>query len=97
MTIHVARDGQEIGEYTSQVFNSLMDSGRLLPTDHFWVEGMDDWKPLAVAKSYFGHREKCRHCGGKMSEQRTVPAGPHAGQLQSICFKCGHTEYHASA
>lgn len=95
MTVHVARDGQEIGQYSQPVFNSLIESGRLLPTDCFWVEGMDNWKPLSLARSYFGHREKCRHCGGKMAEQKPVMSGLHQGQMQSICFKCGHTEYHA--
>jgi hypothetical protein len=55
---------------------------------------MDGWKPLSVAKSYFGHREKCRHCGGKMSEQKPVMEGPHHGQMRSICLKCGHAEFH---
>ena len=95
MTVHVCRDGQEIGQYTQPVFNNLIDTGRLFPTDHFWVEGMDGWKPLSFAKSYFGHREKCRHCSGKMTEQRPVTEGPHRGGRKSICLKCGHTEYHA--
>lgn len=95
MAIHVARNGQEIGRYTQQTFNELMDSGRLLPTDRFRMDGTNDWKPLSVAKSYFGHHEKCRHCGGKMTEQKPVDSGPRLGQTKSICLKCGHTEYHA--
>ena len=95
MTVHVSRDGQEIGQYTQLDFNSLMQTGRPLPTDHFWVAGMDGWKSVSrIAKSYFGHREKCRHCGGKMTDQKQVTSGPRMGQMKSICLKCGHTEYH---
>jgi hypothetical protein len=94
MTVHVSRNGQEIGQYTQHDFNSLMQTGRLLPTDHFWVEGMDAWKSVSIAKSYFGQREKCRHCAGKMTEQKPVTSGPRMGQMKSICLKCGHTEYH---
>jgi hypothetical protein len=94
MTVHVSRGGREIGQYPQQVFNNMIDTGRLLPSDHFWVEGMTEWKSLSVARSYFGHREKCRHCGGKMTEQKTVIEGAHQGKMKSICLKCGHTEYH---
>ncbi len=94
MTVHVARNGQEIGEYTTQVFNNMVQAGQLLSTDHFWVEGMDSWKPLSLAKSYFGQREKCRHCGGRMTDQKPVTTGSHAGQAKAICLKCGHAEYH---
>src|SRR4051812_771445 len=97
MMVHVHRNGKEIGPYNQHDFNQLMDAGRLLPTDQFWVEGMPEWKPLSVARSFFSHREKCRHCGGKMTEQRSVVTGPRQGQMKSICLKCGHTEYHAGA
>src|SRR5689334_15008070 len=96
MVIHVARDGREIGQYNQHTFNDLLDRGRLLSTDRFRIEGNAEWMAISVARSYFGHREKCRHCGGKMTEQRHLAtAGPHQGETKSICLKCGHTEYHA--
>src|SRR5207253_2258038 len=94
MTIHVCRNGQEIGQYTRQVFDRLIDQGRLFPADHFWVEGMPEWKPISVAKMYFGHHEKCRHCGGKMTDQKPAPSGPRKGEMHSICLKCGPAEFH---
>jgi hypothetical protein len=95
MLIHVARDGSEIGQYNQQALNDLIDRGRLLPTDRFRMDGKAESMPLSVARSYFGHREKCRHCGGEMTEQRQLAiSGPHQGQMKSICLKCGHTEYH---
>ena len=97
MIVHVSRNGQEIGPFSQHDFTQMIDAGRLLPSDHFWVEGMPDWKPLSVARSFFAHREKCRHCGGKMTEQKRIDAGPRQGQMKSICLKCGHTEYHPGA
>ena len=63
MTVHVCRDGHEMGQYTTQVFNNLVENGQLFPTDHFWVDGMSDWKPRTLAKSYFGHRESAVTAG----------------------------------
>ena len=94
MTVHVSRDGQEIGRYTQLDFNSLMQTGKLLPTDHFWVAGMDGWKSVSIAKWYLRPPRECRHCGGKMTDQKQVTSGPRMGQMKSICLKCGHTEYH---
>jgi len=94
MMVHVSRNGQKIGPFTQHDFNQMMDTGRLSPGDQFWMEGMSDWKPVSVARSLFVHREKCRHCGGKMTEQKPVTSGPQQGKMKSICLKCGHTEYH---
>lgn len=39
---------------------------------------------------------QCRHCGGRMTEPKPVPAGLRAGQTRRICLKCGHTEYYGA-
>lgn len=97
MIIYVCRNGVEIGQYTRQDFEYLLSRDRLFHTDHFWSEGMEEWKPLSAAKSYLCQREKCRHCGAKMSEQKPVTSGARVGQMKCSCRKCGHTEYHAAA
>ena len=94
MIIHVCRNGVEIGQYTRQDFEYLLSHDRLFPTDYFWSDGMDEWKPLSAAKGYFCPCEKCRHCGAKMSEPKPVTSGARAGQVKTICRKCGHAEYH---
>jgi ribosomal protein L40E len=97
MIIYVCRNGVEIGQYTRQDFEYLLSQDRLFPTDHFWSEGMDEWKLLTAAKGYFCQSEKCRHCGAKMSEPKPVTSGARIGQVKTICRKCGHAEYHPVA
>lgn len=97
MIIYVCRNGVEIGQYTRQDFEYLLARDRLFPTDHFWADGMDEWKLLSAAKGYFCQCEKCRHCGAKMSEPKPVTVGARIGQVKTICRKCGHAEFHPVA
>ena len=46
MQISIARDGHEIGAWTEQEIRRLYRDGQLLPTDHYWREGMSQWEPL---------------------------------------------------
>jgi hypothetical protein len=46
-TIHVARDGANIGTFSSEEVREGLRTGRFLPTDMAWQEGMPDWRPLA--------------------------------------------------
>ena len=39
------------------------------------------------------HREKCKHCGGQVSEPKPVNTGPRKGLDQVICTQCGHIDY----
>ena len=55
MRFYVARAGAEIGEYESAEFEEKIRAGEILPTDHFWAEGMAGWLLI----SQFG-REKNR-------------------------------------
>jgi endonuclease/exonuclease/phosphatase family metal-dependent hydrolase len=43
MIVSIARDGQEIGQYPEESVPQLLAAGEVLPTDHFWHEGMDQW------------------------------------------------------
>ncbi len=45
-SVHVARDGQEIGQFAVQELSGLITSGKLMETDFFWRPGMTAWKPL---------------------------------------------------
>jgi hypothetical protein len=44
--VHIARSGQEIGQFTVQEIPSLITSGQLMETDFFWRPGMTAWKPV---------------------------------------------------
>ena len=51
MTYHVARDGEILGEFSQEAFRSLCTSGQILPTDHYWSEGMTEWKTVDEYRS----------------------------------------------
>lgn len=45
--IHLARDGAKIGEFSRDEVREGLRTGRFLPTDMAWEEGMPDWSPLS--------------------------------------------------
>jgi hypothetical protein len=45
--IHVARDGANIGSFSREEVREGLRTGRFLPTDMAWEEGMPDWRPLS--------------------------------------------------
>lgn len=48
MQIHVARNGQEVGQYSIEEINRKLTDGTLLPTDLAWYEGAANWGPLSA-------------------------------------------------
>jgi hypothetical protein len=46
-TIHVARDGTNIGTFSIEEVREGLRTGRFLPTDMAWEAGMPDWRPLS--------------------------------------------------
>ena len=47
MIFFVTRDGKQIDEYEKPEFHSKLLAGEILTTDHYWVEGMTDWRPIS--------------------------------------------------
>ena len=47
MNVRIARDGVEIGECDWEDLEQLVNEGQVLTTDHYWYEGMPDWRLLA--------------------------------------------------
>jgi len=45
----IARDGQELGAWPFDVVFALIRCNSLVPTDTFWIEGMDEWRTLSEA------------------------------------------------
>jgi hypothetical protein len=45
--IHVARGGANVGSFPLEEIQEGLRTGRFLPTDLAWEEGMPDWRPLA--------------------------------------------------
>jgi hypothetical protein len=42
----LARDGQQLGQFSEEEIRSGLFEGRYVATDAVWTEGMDDWRPL---------------------------------------------------
>lgn len=43
VNVFIARDGSVIGEYPHTEITAMVRAGQLLPDDHYWHEGMEDW------------------------------------------------------
>jgi hypothetical protein len=46
-TIHVARDGAKLGEFSLEQIREGLGTGQFRPTDLGWQTGMADWRPLS--------------------------------------------------
>jgi hypothetical protein len=46
-THHYAKNGRKYGPVSVRELQTLLQNGRLAPTDLVWTEGMPDWKPAA--------------------------------------------------
>jgi hypothetical protein len=46
--IHLNRDRQSLGQFTPEEVAEGLRSGRFLPTDLAWREGMETWQPLST-------------------------------------------------
>src|SRR4051812_48148354 len=47
MVIHLSRDGKDLGSFPSEDVRAGWQSGKFLPTDYAWTEGLAEWKTLA--------------------------------------------------
>ncbi|TSA37213.1 MAG: DUF4339 domain-containing protein [Verrucomicrobiaceae bacterium] len=45
--IFVNRDRESLGQFTEQEISNALNSGKLLPDDLAWQEGMESWQPLS--------------------------------------------------
>ena len=51
MHFHVVHsDGESLGEMSEEDFRKRIFSGELKPDDHYWHEGMGEWKPISAYK-----------------------------------------------
>lgn len=48
MNHHIARNGQQLGVFAEEEIQPGIVTGRFLPDDLFWTEGMADWQPLST-------------------------------------------------
>jgi hypothetical protein len=104
MTVSISRDGVELGEWPEEEIRLYFKEGRLLPTDHYWKEGMTEWStldkfikpPPPAAIKEPAHEEKPP---SKTSTQRMPQVdeksdglqGSGASQLDPIFIRAGNT------
>ena len=43
MSYQISRDGKEIGTFTEEEVLAGVEDGSILPSDHLWTSGMEDW------------------------------------------------------
>jgi hypothetical protein len=67
----IARDGQQLGQFSEEEIRSGLFEGRYQPTDSAWTEGMEDWKPLGEIM------------GQGLAQVRTPKAMEAAGALKA--------------
>ena len=48
MKYHVARESEQLGEFTDLDISAGMRRGQFQPGDLCWAPGMTDWEPLSV-------------------------------------------------
>lgn len=46
-SLFIAREGVQLGSMSDADARALLKAGFLMPTDVFWREGMEEWRPLA--------------------------------------------------
>lgn len=48
LTYRISRAGKPVGEFELSQLKQMLDAGVLLPTDHAWTAGMQEWQTLAA-------------------------------------------------
>jgi uncharacterized protein DUF4339 len=47
MKVHIARNGEVLGEWTQTELRPLLRASEVFPGDYYWHEGMTEWRRLA--------------------------------------------------
>jgi len=71
MLIKVARAGQVIGEHTVEALRVHIRNQSVLPTDHYWHEGMSGWE-LISSRTNWGDASATRAAGSTRSRGRVL-------------------------
>lgn len=89
MIFHVARAGEVVGEFSEPVFQSKVFAGEILPDDHYWTEGLADWRPVS---QYRIAAKTVRMKSAPVPTPETNPQPPMAWSPKSddkLCWNCG--------
>lgn len=81
MQIHVARDGQQLGQFPRDEVEAGLASGRFLPTDLAWSEGQPDWVAVSSFPGLSAARSASLPPDLPSSRHRVTPDAPSAASL----------------
>jgi len=85
-TIHVARDGANIGTFSVEEVREGLRTGRFLPTDMAWEAGMADWRPLSQVMA--GKPAAAAPAPG-VTETNALPAAPSSTGSDAVAARGG--------
>ncbi len=90
MRYHVARQGEVVGEFSADEFRARRESGAILPGDHYWTEGMEEW---AEAKTWSPPMTATVKMTVAPPSEITPAQFPKVtaaiGPKDHLCLKCG--------
>jgi hypothetical protein len=93
MNVRIARDGVEIGECDWDDLEQLLNEGQVLTTDHFWYEGMEDWRLLNDLLAFEESETKPAetlpdYIGWDAGEPATTPSAFRLPSIRAVAIGC---------
>jgi hypothetical protein len=86
-TIHVNRGATSLGSFPEEQVREALRSGRFLPTDLGWKEGMANWQPLSQFSEFAADIASAAPASGAPPPQTPTPPtaiAPTAGSTSSV-------------
>jgi hypothetical protein len=83
--IKFSRNGIEIGEYKFWEIEVMVKTFEILPTDHYWHEGMTQWEPVTKLL------EKIDRIKKEAEQKSTESNSNNSKTPQDWIFETGHT------
>ena len=92
--IKFSRNGVEIGEYNYWEIEVLVKTFKILPTDHYWHDGMTQWEAVTKLLEKIDRIKKEAKIAKERKEAEQKSSGPNSNDSktpQDWIFETGHT------
>ncbi|MGI8432589.1 MAG: GYF domain-containing protein [Chthoniobacterales bacterium] len=91
MIYHVARQGEVLGEFSEEEFRVKRERGAILPEDHYWTDGMEEWAEVKSWSPPMTATVKMTVAPPSENPPAQFPKATAAvGPQDHLCLKCGH-------
>jgi GYF domain 2 len=94
MIVHVARQGEMIGQFDEPTFQAKVFAGEIHPDDHYWVEGFADWKSVSqyriTTKTVRMNLAPPPTASEPLADRSAVPG-------EKLCCNCGYVGHPRTA